>query len=165
MVDTIASLRRDRGYTQVFVADRLNIGRQMLMRMEQGLYTDLPHSAQLGRIYDVTEDEILRLYKEHVARTRERFSLKYPSFRDVLSGYSGAIMPLTYYRNHLQLTQIGFCKGLCVHPDPIRDYELNQQRGIPAQLIIACNAISWDYGALESAVVEWRVEGRADARK
>lgn len=165
MKDTLASLRRSKNLTQIEVAGVLGITRHMLMRIEQGIYTDLVHYEELANIYEMEVEELQKLYRKQVQNTRDQFALKYPDFKTVLKDYSGTIMPLTFYRNTLQLTQIGFCKGLCVHPDPIRDYELNEQRGIPMQLVIACNSVSWDYGALESAVVDWRISGRANAKR
>jgi len=133
----------------------------MVMRLEQGLLSNPLYTEELATLYDSTPKVMKELYYDFIQRTRDSFKEKYPSFV-TLNGYRGIQHPLVHYRDNNNLSQVGFCKGLCLHPDPIRDYELNQQRGIPQQLIVACNDIAWNYGHLESAVTEWRIDGRAD---
>jgi transcriptional regulator with XRE-family HTH domain len=165
MTDTVhtwASYRVNSGYTQQGIADKIGVSRHMIMRLEQGLFAEPPRRFLdlLGFYYDVPTSDLIKSYHALVKHKRETYSVEYRSFSDVLKGYIGFTNPLVYYREVQNLSRIGFCKRMCLHPDPIRDYEINMQRGIPLQLINACNSIQWDYAPLESAVTEWRISGR-----
>jgi len=157
-----AARRRATGFSQQRVAGYLGVSRHMVLRMEQGLFSDPPHVQELAILYDSDASTLNMEYHEYVARQREQFAQQHPDFRTVLKNYTDIEHPLVHYREVIGVSQIGFCRGLCLHPDPVRDYEMQAQRGIPKQLIVACNAISWDYGYLESAVLDWKITGRAN---
>lgn len=161
-IHTWSSYRVAAGYTQQSIADKVGVSRHMIVRLEQCLFTEPPRRFldQLGYYYNVPVSDLIKAYHGLVAEKRELFKNEYMSFKEVLRGYEGYTNPLVYYREVQKLSRIGFCKKLCLHPDPIRDYEINDQRGVPQQLRVACNDISWDYGYLESAVSEWRISGR-----
>lgn len=157
-----ASYRVAAGYTQQSIADKIGVSRHMIVRLEQSLFPDPPRRFvdELGYWYDVPSSDMMKSYHSLVKDKRAQFKENYSSFSNILHGYKGIANPLVYYREQQNLSRIGFCKRICVHPDPIRDYEINDQRGVPQQLIIACNEMGWDYAPLESAVTEWRISGR-----
>jgi len=161
-VHTWASYRVAAGYTQAEIAATIGVSRHMIVRLEQALFTEPPRRFldQLGWYYGVSTKDLISSYHQLVKNKRETFANEYQSFKEVLSGYAGYTNPLVFYRESQGLSRIGFCKRICVHPDPIRDYENNDQRGVPQQLRVACNAIEWDYAPLEDAVTTWRISGR-----
>jgi len=141
------------------------VSRHMVIRLEQSLFPSPLHSEALSDLYSVDQELLISEYYRYIKTTRLEFSSRYPPFSEVLYHYSGSTHPLIYYRERFGLSRIGLCKGLCLHNDPITNYEKNDQRGVPQQLIIACNSIEWDYGPLENAVNEWRIAGHADRPK
>ena len=155
--------------TQVDLADLLSVTRHMVLRLEQGLFSYIPPGIlrELSGIYLCTTAELEMEYRGFVNEKRDEFKRTHPSFKEIFAdqNYTGDEHPLIYYRETLKLSRIGLCKGLCLHPDPITDWEHNKQRGVPAQLKQACSDIYWDYAPLESAVAMWRMDGRADAIK
>lgn len=164
------ALRRYRAsLTQVDLAERLGVTRHMVIRLEQGLFRLPPDhiTQELAEIYGVEQWELIGEYRDWQREKRLEFKRKNPSFKEVFGTehYLGPEHPLTYYREKLGLSRIGLCKGLCLHPDPITDWEHNKQRGVPSSLKEACGVVFWDYTPLETAVTEWRMDGRADAIK
>jgi transcriptional regulator with XRE-family HTH domain len=156
---------RDRVHiTQAELAEHLGVTRHYYIRLEQGLYHEIPDGilAELAKWFGVTEAEISGTYRTFQKVTREQFRESHLSFKKVLLKYNGLSHPLTYYREHERLTRMGLCKGLCLHYDGVTQYEANKQRGVPLDIRIACNDIYWDYTYLETAVAEWRISGRAD---
>lgn len=156
-----ARIREDRCLTQLEVSSILNVTRQTVIRLEQSLF----HSPsevilkELSCLYEVSEQELIEEYNEYVQQTREKFGEKYPNF-NMLHSYNGNQHPLVYYREEVDLTRMGLCKGLCLDYGPVADFEYNKQRAIPEGLIVACQDIGWDYGILEKAVKRWRVKWR-----
>lgn len=164
MIHPWATFRESKGFSQQFIADQLDVSRHYVIRLEQGLFANSPDHVlnKLSDLLEVSNDELHATYHLYRHDTREEFGRSYADF-SYLKNYAGAVHPLVDYRERNKLSRIGLCKGLCLHPDPINDYEKNKQRGVPRDLIVACNEISWDYGHLENAVTEWRISGRADA--
>lgn len=134
----------------------------MVIRLEQGLFNEPPPDllVKIGFRLDANLEELLREYFQYIKDTRAIFREKHSSFKSILRTYDllEDIHPLVYYREAESLSRIGLCKELCLHQDPIRDYENNQQRGLPAQLIAASEEIGWDYHCVEIAVKSWRVK-------
>lgn len=151
--------------TQLEVANYLQLNRQSVIRLEQGLF----HSPSvevlvgLGALYSAPVGDLIREYDDFVKATRETFAGRYPDFR-FLRNYSGLTHPLVAYRESNDLTRMGLCRGLCLDYGPVADYEYNKQRGIPLELKRACEDIKWDWSILEEEVVLWRQSGRADKR-
>jgi len=156
--------RRERaGYTQESVSLELNVNRQTVIRLEQGLFHQPSEEVlvKLGELYDVPLGVLIEEYNEYVQNQRVVFAGKYSDFR-ILNNYQGREHPLVSYREALDLSRLAFCRALCLDYGPIADYETNKQRSIPLELIRASNDMMWDYAPLESAVAEWRSSGRAD---
>jgi len=57
---------------------------------------------------------------------------------------------------------MGLCKALCLHYDPITEWEQNKQRQIPDQLVNACEDMQWNWQPLAAAVADWRRNGYAN---
>lgn len=163
------SYRERAGYTQNHIASELNVSRSFIVKLEAALTNGTPNlklMEQLSELYGVPVIELGTSYDKYIRDTRADFKTAHPSFKKVLGlDYKFSIHPLKYYRATLKLSQVGFCKGLCLHPGPVANYERNVQRGIPQDLIVASNEIGWDYAPLESAVTQWRINGYADSRR
>jgi transcriptional regulator with XRE-family HTH domain len=158
-------IRRDLALTQLEIARALNVDRQTVIRLEQGLFHS-PSSEvleKLSGIYETDPQELLNDYWDYVTRTRQEFMEKYPDFAAVLSDpYTHKEHPLVLYREVNSLTRMGLCKGLCLDYAPVADFEYNRQRSIPESLLKACREIGWDCTVLEKAVADWRILGHAD---
>ncbi len=143
-----ARYRRNMGLTQSSVADRVGVTRHYIIRLEQSLFWHPPDSllVRLAILYDIELGEFEALFGSGLR------SLVWDKH------------PLVIYRERHGLSRMGLCKGLCLHYDPVSEYEANKQRDIPAQLVEACDDIKWDYQPLVSAVAEWRISGRADRK-
>jgi transcriptional regulator with XRE-family HTH domain len=161
---SISTFRDRINITQAALAERLNVSRHYYIRLEQGLYHEIPSEilGELSRWFGVTETELSSVYRTFQRTTREQFRDSHESFKKVLASYGGLRHPLIYYRETERLTRMGLCRGLCLHYDGVTQYEANKQRGLPLDLKIACGDIYWDYAYLETAVSEWRQDGRAD---
>ena len=61
--DNIASRRRERGLTQMFLAEQLGIGQDALSRMEKGIIS--PKIARLRDFAAVLECSVPSLFREH----------------------------------------------------------------------------------------------------
>jgi hypothetical protein len=110
-------------------------------------------------------------YYDYVRETREEFAKTHQSFVAVLGrefgylgslDYTGRLHPLVHYRDAYEMSRMGLCKGLCLHYDPITEYEGNNQRDVPEQLKEACEEMKWDWQPLARAVADWRKNGYAD---
>lgn len=165
-----ARYRRNAGFTQAEVADRMHVTRHYIIRLEQSLFWHPTDSlmVKLAMLYDVELGEFEESYYRFVRDTRETFAKTHSSFESLFgSGLRPLVFnkhPLVIYRERHGLSRMGLCKGLCLHYDPISEYEANKQREIPAQLIEACEEIKWSYAPLVRAVAEWRISGRADRK-
>jgi transcriptional regulator with XRE-family HTH domain len=163
-----SSRRKELGLTQAALGKELFVSRHMVIRLEQSLFAEPPPGLlnRLGLVFDEDCTELLREYHSYVRLTRRLFATKNQSFKVVfggLEGYEGLTPylqeqhPLEFYRETQSLSRIGFCKGLCLHQDPINDYEKNRQRDLPAQLYEACSFIGWNIEPLTLAVKDWRI--------
>lgn len=163
-----ALFRRNAGFTQEAISSELGVSRFFIMNLEKGLYVRPPELTlkALSFRYEVPEEELMAAYNRYVQGQREEFAQGHSSFGLILGrgDYSEKKHPLVSYRVAYDLSRMGLCKGLCLHPKTVEAYEKNRQRGIPEQIIAACNAIKWDYGPLENAVTTWRVKGYADRK-
>ncbi len=165
-----ARYRRNMGLTQSSVADRVGVTRHYIIRLEQSLFWHPSDSllVRLSILYDIELGEFEESYYRYVRDTREEFARTHSSFEALFgSGLRSLVWdkhPLVIYRERHGLSRMGLCKGLCLHYDPVSEYEANKQRDIPAQLVEACDDIKWDYQPLVSAVAEWRISGRADRK-
>lgn len=157
-------LRALRELSQAQLAVRLGVTRHYYLRLEQGLFHEIPDEIlkTLVETFGVSSSELSELYRSYQRETREEFKVEHSSFKDILSSYSGLTHPLVWYRGNQGLSRMGLCKGLCLHYDGVTQYEKNVQRSIPQDIKLACEDISWDYTYLESSVIEWRSSGRAD---
>lgn len=158
-------IRRDLKLTQLEVAKKLNVDRQTVIRLEQGLFHAPSEEVleRLAELYDTDPQELLNDYWDYVTRTRQEFMEKYPSFSDILRNpYVSKEHPLVLYRELNGLTRMGLCKGLCLDYAPVADYEYNKQRSVPESLVKACQEIGWDCEILNKAVADWRILGYAD---
>lgn len=153
-----------RDLTQDNLAEKLGVTRHYYLRLEQGLYHEIPERilTQLSDEFGTSKAELSAAYREFQKEQRYSFKAANESFKSVLKNYSGLAHPLVYYRSEMLLTRMGLCKGLCLHYDGVTQYEANKQRGVPLDLKLACSDIYWDYTYLETAVAEWRQSGRAD---
>lgn len=159
--------RRSRaGYTQLEVAEYLNVTRQYVIRLEQSLFHEPPDNIvmELAGFYTTSPAELIAEYRAFVTERRAEFRQKHQSFKAVLGDYKGLQHPLVYYREINDLSRMAFCKGLCLDYGPVSDYETNKQRSMPMIIKLAAQEIYWSYEPLELAVAEWRKDGRADKR-
>lgn len=163
------SYRERAGYTQNHIAAELKVSRGFITKLEAAITSGTPNFKlleQLSELYGIPVIELGASWDKYIRDTRADFKARHHSFKDVLGlDYQGKQQPLKHYRTITRLSQVGLCKGLCLHPGPVANYERNAQRGIPHDLIVACNEIGWDYGPLESAVTQWRINGYADRDK
>lgn len=160
-----AKYRRAVGLTQLDVADLLGVTRHYVIRLEQSLYWHPTDSllARLSLKYGVDLDEFKMSYYDYVRSKRDLFKVTHVDFDSGLAEpYLDAKHPLVAYRESYGLSRMGLCKALCLHYDNISDYENNQQRHCPDQLVVACEEMDWDVEPLVQAVSEWRESGHAD---
>lgn len=164
-----AKFRRAAGFTQEEAADRIGVTRRYMIMLEQSLYWHPPDSTmiKLAGLYQIELGtfemayyEFVRTKREEFAKTHESFKKHYESKERVFS----KIHPLVEYRTFYELTRMGFCKALCLHYDPISEYEHNKQRHVPDQLKAAFEEINWDWTTLGDAVSQWRRLGYADVK-
>lgn len=168
-----AKYRSNAGFTQSEVASYLSVSRHYVIRLEQSLFWRPPSEIliKLGELYGIELGAFEESYYSFVRLKREEFGGAHLAFEQVFSdwdmydseGYKGRKHPLVFYREAYELSRMGLCKGLCLHYDPISEWEMNKQRGIPDQLKEACEEIKWDWTPLATAVADWRRRGRADA--
>jgi hypothetical protein len=135
----------------------------MVLRLEQGLFSEPPPDllVKIAFKLEVPLPALLEDYFNYIKDARAYFREHNLSIERGLKHYlveKEDVHPLVFYREMQDLSRIGLCKGLCLHQDPIRDYENNQQRGVPAQLVTALNEIKWNIEPLEVAVKEWRIK-------
>jgi transcriptional regulator with XRE-family HTH domain len=155
--------------TQMDIADLLNVSRQTVIRLEQSLFhtVTVDNLNRLSLVFNSDPSELMSEYRSYITETRSEFRGRFPSFKEVLGsggkGYTGSHHPLVYYREFNHLSRMQLCKGLCLDYGPVSEYEANRQRGLPVIIKLAAQEIYWDYAPLESAVSEWRSDGRADA--
>jgi transcriptional regulator with XRE-family HTH domain len=163
-----AKYRRAAGFTQDSVADVLSVSRHYVIRLEQSLFTSPPKSIsiKLSELYGIELGIFEASYYAFVRFKREEFAGKHGSFEKFFTDpYIFKKHPLEFYRDAYSLSRMGLCKGLCLHYDPISEYEKNKQREVPDQLKEACEEIGWDVKPLRRAVADWRTSGRADATR
>lgn len=161
---SLSTFRDRANMTQEQLAIRLGVTRHYYIRLEQGLYHEIPANilTELSRWFGVAPTEISSAYREYQRERRVIFRDAHHSFKKILYGYKGLRHPLTYYRAEEKLTRMGLCTGLCLHYDGVTQYEANKQRGLPLDIKLACGDVYWDYSYLGTAVAEWRQDGRAD---
>lgn len=118
--------------------------------------------SKLSELYRINPDILETNYLEYQQNTREIFAKKHQSIETRLKDYSleNSTHPLVFYREAEGLSRIGLCKGLCMHQQMIRLYELNHhsQRTIPGDLVTAAREINWDLEPLAAAVAKWRIK-------
>ena len=62
----MAAVRKKRGYTQKFLAEKLNTKHQLISKYERGLNSpSLDRLVEIARILDVTLDELVVIKKMH----------------------------------------------------------------------------------------------------
>ena len=154
--------RRSVGLTQESLADFLEVSRHMVIRLEQSLFPEPPPQLlnAISSLLEVSSSDLLNEYHSYATETRYSFRNEHRDFFSVLVNYrvdSLDMAPLVYYREAEGLTRMGLCKGLCLHQDSVRDYELNLQRSLPAQLIEAADLLDWNYSQLEELTQKWRI--------
>lgn len=156
-----AKIREDLNMTQLEVADALNVTRQTVIRLEQGLFHAPSKEVleELADLYSLEEVDLLGEYEDYVRETRLAFTEHHPNFEG-LWVYTGKEHPLEAWRLMQGLSRMGFCKGLCLDYGPVADFEYNKQRATPEALILASKAIGWSLDPLERAVKEWRIKWR-----
>jgi len=134
--------------------------------MESSILSGTPNIKlieSLSKAYGISPLELGTTWDGYIRDSRADFKNSYASFLEVLGFvFTSQVHPLKYYRSQVGLSQVGFCKGLCIHPSPVANFERNQQRGIPHGLSIACNEIGWSCRPLKTAVAQWRANGYAD---
>ena len=161
-------IRKANNLTQISVAEKLGVTRFMVGKLEQSQFDHPPKEllSGLAQIYNTTEQSLLESWGVYVRETRDSFALRHHSFSEVFNnGYSGINHPLVHYREVESLSRYALCRGLCLHYDPISDYEQNRQRTTPEGLVKACEYLKWDINPLEEQVYEWKRSGRADEAK
>lgn len=160
-------IRKANNLTQISVAEKLGVTRFMLGKLEQSQFDHPPQELLTGlaEIYNTTEKSLLESWDLYVRETRDLFASRHRSFTEVLIAYRGFNHPLVHYRETQNLSRYALCKGLCLHYDPISDYEQNRQRTTPEGLVKACEYLKWDIKPLEESVYEWKRSGRADEAK
>jgi len=167
-----AKYRQAAGFTQSAAADRVGVTRHMLIRLEQSLFWNPPDSltVRLAMLYEIELSTFEEAYYQYVDDRREAFAKLHKPFEETFEfyqaygshGYSAKQHPLVFYRDRYEFTRMGLCKALCLHYDPITEYEQNKQRAIPDQLVDACEDMQWDWQPLAAAVADWRKLGYAN---
>lgn len=162
-----STLRRAAQLTQAQVASELGVERLTIIRYEQGMFGHLSSEIldRLSDLYNTDQEVLLVEYQLYQHAQRTVFATEHSNWRFILRKYSGRMHPLEYYRNYYDLSRNGLCKGLCLDYGPISDYEKNTQRSIPDIIKRASEQISWDWTYLESAVLEWRADGRSSIKR
>jgi DNA-binding XRE family transcriptional regulator len=158
------AVRREKfDLTQNEVALTIKVNRQTVIRLEQSLFhqPSIEVLTAFSSLYSTPIGELVEEYNEYVQFQRGAFAGKYPDFKQ-MRNYSGLEHPLVSYRESIDLSRLGFCRGLCLDYYPIVQYEANKQRGLPLELKLACEDMKWDWSILEEEVVLWRQSGRAD---
>ena len=62
LADRLVALRKERGFSQEELADRLGISRQAVSKWEQALSSpDLDNLVRLAQLYGLTLDELVRV--------------------------------------------------------------------------------------------------------
>lgn len=137
------------------------VSRHYIIRVEQALFAEPPPGSceRLGELFKVGPALLYSEYKSYQFNTREIFAKKHNNF-DVLYNYKEETHPLVFWREQEKLSQIGLAKGICLHQDSIRNYELNKQRHIAEELEVACEQMNWDLAPLIGAVAAWRIKWR-----
>jgi len=161
-----ARYRRGVNLTQQQVGQELNIDRLSVIRYEQGMFGHLSDALvdSLSQLYKVDEDLLILEYRGYQREMRQWFAAIYPNWHS-LSSYKGTHHPLIYYRTNItSLSRNQLCKGLCLDYGPVSNYEANKQRSLPVSLKIASEDAHWDWAYLESAVNEWRADGRSSLK-
>jgi len=135
----------------------------MVIRLEQSLFPEPPPKLlnEISNWLEIPTAQLLAEYHAYVKETRLEFAELHSSFTKRLDNYpliSLDMAPLVYYREAEGLTRMGLCKGLCLHQDSVRDYELNLQKSLPAQLISACDLLGWNYAIIEDLTQLWRIK-------
>lgn len=163
-----ARYRSVAGFTQAEVAERLGVTRHYIIRLEQSLFWHPPDSlmVKLAGLYDIELGEFEMQYYNYVRKQREAFGREKVSFKEFFLGEAVflKIHPLVRYRAAWELSRMGLCKAICLHYDPISEYEMNKQRDVPEQLKEACEEMKWDWEPLAEAVAQWRRLGYADVK-
>ncbi len=162
-----ARYRHSVGLTQEEVANKLYVTRHYVIRLEQSLYSDPDRLLvlKLAEMYGVEVGIFQEAYYQYVRDTREEFAKTHESFETYFR-YGNPfpkLHPLISYRRSYDLSRMGFCKGLCLHYNPMSNWEVNDQRHIPEQLIAACKEINWKTEPLDEMMRNWRHDGYADA--
>lgn len=162
-----ARYRELAGFTQESAAASLGVTRHYVIRLEQSLFWHPPDSllVKLGMLYGCDLDEFEMGYYNYVREQREVFAKTHKSFGEFFQSESykvGRLHPLASYRRQYELSRMGLCKALCLHYDPISDYEHNKHRDVPEQLKNACDEMNWDWSYIATAVAKWRSLGYAD---
>lgn len=144
-----------------------------MIRLEQSLFWHPPDhlTVKMSQLYEIELGIFEEGYYEFVRKQRDEFRKTHKSFASVFGMveleddiYRGRVHPIIHYRSQYELSRMGLCKALCLHYDPITEYEQNKQREVPEQLKEACNEMGWSWDAISDAVSLWRRLGYADAK-
>ena len=161
-----AKYRKSAGFTQAQAADRVGVTRHMIIRLEQSLFWHPPQDSvlvKLSTLYDIELGTFEMAYYQYVRDRREEYAKTHKDFDTILAKREfPKLHPLVEYRSFYELSRMGLCKAICLHYDPISEWEMNKQRSIPDQLKEACEEMQWSTELLEDEVSKWRRFGYAD---
>lgn len=158
--------RRSTGLSQRALAGLCGVSEQVVLRLEQGLFTK-PSPSVMNILSDLCDlsPRLLRLeYVNYQHDTRQMFRTKFPSYSahrlNPPAVADPSLHPLRDYYTSNGISRIGICKGWCVHPAPLTKYEENKQRSVPTEVARAWSEMGWDVEDLIEDVDRWRREYR-----
>lgn len=156
-----AEIRKSKGMSQASLAASLDVSKEHVGRVEQGVFRKAPAEiiTYLSVTFNINYTYLEESYYEYQLNTRKLFAEKYQSYMDVRpTDWSN---PIEAYYKSQGLSRVGLCKGWCVHPASLADYQKNRQRNAPADVKRAFKVMSginngWDIEQLEIDMDKWR---------
>lgn len=149
-MNPVKSARHISGFSASALAKRLEVSRQYINRIEQGLY-DKPNSKILSwsaTIFNKSTDEhistedIEKFYKDWQWEQRERVKEDLALRPCSVTEFDRMRQPdLIYYhkifrqwRSDYWSSTHAFCVDFCLHPGPVSDYEEGETHTMPSSL-------------------------------
>ena len=159
-MNPVTARRTELGLTQGELADAVDMSRDLVHRVEQGVLPNIP-ARILNFLWAVLADRLTanRAYAAFQLDTRiNNFGALTPKFPHVPVG----VHPFTYWREASDLSLIKFCKLFCVNSTALHRFESSKpypyggMQNLPSPLVTALEQSGYDLDPLREAWQRYR---------
>lgn len=136
----IKVLREHSNYTIKEFAEYADVSEQVVLRTEQGTYSDVPPSISqaISKLHNMTFDEIKNEYANYKVARRKWSQKESPLVLELLNDLKSTVSfqhPFIYWRVACGYdTRMGFCIAFCVHNATLTRFEKGRSEYVPEVL-------------------------------